>query len=299
MRLEYETLYIDRVGTDERVARVTLNRPDKLNAISALMISELDSALHDLELDPEARVIIIRGAGRAFSSGHDLTGTGQRPPSPRNLEVTGKKTTEDGRPLTVNFRTMLNGGADAQMYMWRMAKVTIVQAHGFCLAGGLEYAMMADLITASEDCLFGHPGHRAVGVARNGNILPLVIGMRKAKELTYTGDAINGIEAEKLGMINYAWPEAELEERTIALADRIANMSADFLAGLKLAMNSFYENMGIQSSVSTCTLMDSAIQQTESAYDWWKRLDQMGLRDALVWRDTLYGDGAFAKPPRK
>ncbi|WP_327752256.1 enoyl-CoA hydratase-related protein (plasmid) [Sphingobium sp. SJ10-10] len=298
MKTEYETLYIDRVGTDGRVARITLNRPEKLNAISPFMMGELDAALHDLELDRTARVIILRGAGRCFSTGHDISGPGQNASSPRNPAMSGTKLTEDGRPLTINYRTMLHAGTDIQMYMWRMAKVTIVQAHGFCLAGGMEFAMMADLITASEDCLFGHPGHRAIGVARNGNILPLVVGMRKAKELFYTGDAIDGVTAEKMGMINYAWPEAELEDRTIALADRIANLSADFLAGLKTAANAFYENMGIQSSVSTCTLTDAALANSESAYEWWSKLDELGVREAVRWRDAGYGDYA-ARSDRK
>lgn len=294
MRTEYDTLYIDRVGIEGRVARITLNRPEKLNAISPHMMGELDAALHDLELDRTARVVILRGAGRCFSTGHDISGPGQNAASPRNPEMSGTKYSEDGRPLTMNFRTMLHAGTDIQMYMWRMAKVTIVQAHGFCLAGGMEFAMMADLVTASEDCLFGHPGHRAIGVARNGNILPLVLGMRKAKELFFTGDAIDGRTAEKLGMINYAWPETELEERTIAFADRIANLSADFLAGLKTAANAFYENMGIQSSVATCTLTDAALANSESAYEWWSKLDELGVKEAVQWRDAGYGDYSAA-----
>lgn len=293
MNSAYEHLYVDRVGTDDRVARITLNRPDKLNALAPQTMGELDHALHVLEADTSARVIILRGAGRAFSVGHDIGNAG-RTVSPRDPSIAFDRKTEDGRPLTINMATSLQAGTDVQMFLWRMAKVTIVQAHGFCLAGGMEFAMMADLVTASEDCLFGHPGHRAIGVARNGMILPLVMGMRKAKELYYTGDAIDGLEAERQGMINYAWPEAELEERTIALADRIANQSADFLAGLKASANRFYENMGIYSSVHSSTQLDAAVQNTESAYQWRTKIAEEGLKAALRWRDGPYGDYSAA-----
>jgi len=165
-----------------------------------------------------------------------------------------------------------------------------VQAHGYCIAGGLELAMMADLVTGSTDCQFGHPGHRGMGVARNGMILPLVIGMRKAKELFYTGDSVDGVEAERLGLINYAWPEEELEARTVALADRIAITSSDFLAGLKAGVNRFYENMGLSAAVEGLTLLDAAVHQTDSAYEWRDRVEKDGLREAVAWRDGRYGD---------
>lgn len=296
MKTEYEHLYIDRVGTDDRVARITLNRPEKLNAFAPQTMGEFDSALRDLEADSTARVIIVRGAGRAFSVGHDLSGTNLRV-DPSSAERTYRIRDEAGRPLTFNHGVNLGKGTAVQMFFWRMAKITIVQAHGYCLAGGMEFAMMGDLVTASEDCLFGHPGHRAVGVARNAMILPMVIGMRKAKELFYTGDAIDGVQAEKLGLINYAWPAGELEEKTIALADRIANQSADFLGTLKLAANRFYENMGIDSSVSTATHLDATIQHTESAYAFREKLVNEGLKAALQYRDGPYGD--YGAAPKK
>ena len=157
---------------------------------------------------------------------------------------------------------------DIHMYFWNMAKVTIAQIHGYALAGGCELAMMADLVTAADDAQLGHPGLRGLGTSRTGVIWPLVIGMRKAKELYYTGDSVTGAEAERIGMINYSWPKEQLEERTIAMADRIANLSADHLAILKLNMNRFYENMGIYSSVRSSTDMDAAAQFTRQSYAW-------------------------------
>jgi enoyl-CoA hydratase len=153
--------------------------------------------------------------------------------------------------------------------------------------------MMADLVTAAEDAQLGHPGLRGLGTSRTGVIWPLVIGMRKAKELYYTGDSISGSEAEQIGMINHAFPAAELDDRTVALADRIATMSADHLAILKLNMNRFYENMGIYSSVRSSTDMDAAAQFTQQSYLWQDKVREsfaagQGLRGALEWRDGPY-----------
>lgn len=277
---DYETLLIDRVGTDERVGRITLNRPEKLNALSRELFTELNEALHEMEADHSIRVIVLRGAGRAFCAGYDLTGgRGGRSYKFRD---------DSGRMLLMNMRTSIQQNTEVQMYFWNMAKVTISCIHGFAAAGGCELAMMADLVVAADDANIGHPGHRGLGVARNGMIWPLVIGMRKAKELSYTGEYITGEEAQQIGMINYAWPQAELEERTIAFADRIAIASADHLGILKVNMNRFYENMGIYSSVRSSTEQDAMAQFTEFAYEWQDQLRENGLKEALAWRDGPY-----------
>ena len=290
----YENLLLDRVGTDGRVARITLNRPDKLNAISPQLAFELHDALRGLEADHSARVVILRGAGRAFSTGHDISGATYGESA---LHPGARFTTRDeqGRVLSANVALMFRQVADVQLYLFRMGKVSIVQAHGYCIAGGLEFAMMADLVTASTDCQFGHPGHRGLGVARNGMLLPLVIGMRKAKELWYTGDAVDGVEAARLGLVNHVWPAEELDERTIALADRIANLSSDYLSLLKAGANRFYENMGLYADVEALTALDAMIANTESGYEWRDRVARDGLRETLAWRDAPYGDYGAGK----
>ncbi|MFN0094020.1 MAG: enoyl-CoA hydratase-related protein [Dehalococcoidia bacterium] len=292
MSEEFENLLIDRVGTDNRVARVTLNRPEKMNALSQELLFELNTALHDLEADDSCRVIILRGAGRTFSAGYDLT--------PRGGGADGvvrryKAVDEKNRRLLMGIRTGMQQITDIQLYFWNMAKVTIAQIHGYALAGGCELSMMADLVVAADDAQIGHPGQRGLGIARNGNIWPLVMGMRKAKELWYTGSSISGAEAEKHGMINYAWPKEQLEEKTIALADKIANLTADHLAIQKVGINRFYENMGIYSSVRTTTDLDAAAQFTGEAYLWQDKVRESfeagtGLKGALDWRDGRYQD---------
>jgi enoyl-CoA hydratase len=288
----FENLEIERAGTDGRVARLTLNRPEKMNSLSQELLFELWDALHDLEADDSCRVIILRGAGRTFSAGYDLA-----PPQGGADAVVRRYTRADAqnRRLLMGIRTGMQQITDIHMYFWNMAKVTIAQVHGYALAGGCELAMMADLVTAADDAQLGHPGLRGIGTSRTGVIWPLVIGMRKAKELYYTGDSVSGAEAERIGMINYAFPKEDLESRTLALADRIANMSADHLAILKLNMNRFYENMGIYSSVRSSTDLDAAAQFTGQSYAWQDKTRESmqagtGLKGALDWRDGPYRD---------
>jgi enoyl-CoA hydratase len=298
MEQEYQNLLLDRVGTDGRVGRITLNRPEKLNTLSQDLLFELNDALHMWEADPSVRVIILRGAGRVFSAGYDLTPYKNADGGKPRLEYAYNDV--EGRRLVMNVRTSMQQITDIQLYFWNMAKVTIAQVHGYCLAGGVELAMMADMVVASEDVKMGHPGVRGLGYPRNGAIWPLVIGMRKVKELSLSGDTISGMEAEKIGMINYAWPAEQLEQRTVEFADRYANMTADHLALIKAACNRWYENMGIYSSMRSSTELDAMGQSTAEAYLWQEKMRESmaaggGLKQALDWRDGRYADGRTAK----
>jgi len=281
----YETLIVDRLGTDRRIGRITLNRPERVNALNAKLFREFRDALQALEADHECRVIIVRGAGRGFCAGYDL---GPQPADDRSDRPRRTHTDAKGRPLSLEFRAALQEAVDIQLYFWNVAKITIAQLHGPVLAGGCELAMMADLVVAADDAEIGHPGLRGIGTARNGNIWPLVVGMRKAKELYYTGDNVTGAQAVECGMINYAWPAEELEARTLAFADRIANMTSDHLAVLKLTMNRFYENMGIYSSIRSATDLDALAQFTEHTYQFRDEFAAGGLKHALRWRDEPY-----------
>ena len=292
---DFENLVVDRVGTDGRVGRITLDRPEKMNALSQELLFELNDALHDLEADDSCRAIILRGAGRTFSAGYDLTPTQGRGADAVVRRFRGAD--EQGRRLLMGIRSGMQAITNIHMYFWNMAKVTIAQVHGYAIAGGCELAMMADLVVAADDAQLGHPGLRGLGTSRTGVIWPLVIGMRKAKELYYTGENITGAEAEEIGMINYAWPKEELEERTIAFADRIGVMTADHLSILKLNMNRFYENMGIYSSVHSSTDLDAAGQFTGFSYEWQDKNRELGMRDAVRWRDGLFRDNDWYKHP--
>ena len=152
---DYEHLIIDRVGTDDRVARITLNRPEKMNALSQELLFEFNDALHELEADHEVRVIIVKGAGRTFSAGYDLT---PRLGGADGVVRSFQRQDAQGRSLPMNNRTAMQQITDIHMYFWNMAKITIAQVHGYAIAGGCEVAMMADMVVATEDSQFGHPG---------------------------------------------------------------------------------------------------------------------------------------------
>jgi enoyl-CoA hydratase len=280
----YKCIVLERLGADERLARITLNRPGKVNALSLTLFHEFRDCLRKLEADHECRVVIVAGAGRGFSAGYDLSPDDQT--STRRTLIDKKN-----RRLLMEVRTALSEITDIQLYFWNMAKVTIAQIHGPCLAGGCELAMMADLVVAADDAQIGHPGLRGLGTARNGNLWPLVMGMRKAKELYYTGDSVSGTEAAACGMINYAWPADELEARTLAFAERIANITSDHLAVLKTTMNRFYENMGIYSSMRSATDLDALAQLTEHTQDFHEQFAEGGFKHALRWRDEPYRHG--------
>ncbi|MPZ98046.1 MAG: enoyl-CoA hydratase [Dehalococcoidia bacterium] len=283
----YENLLIDRVGTDGRIARVTLNRPEKMNALSQELLFEFRDALEDLEADHDARVVIVRGAGRTFSAGYDLTPAQQTGEDAIVRQF--KQRDDQGRRLWPGVRAGMQRITNIHMYFWNMQKVTIAQVHGYAIAGGCELSMMADLVTCADDAKFGHPGLRFAGT-RTSMILPLLIGMRKAKELFYTGDNISGEEAVRVGLANWSSPVEELEDRTIAFADRIAILPADHLAMLKVHMNRFHENMGIYSSVHSSTDLDAAGGFTSQAYQWQDKMRDGGLKEALAWRDGPYQD---------
>ena len=283
----YENILTDRVGTDDRIGRITLNRPEKMNALSVELLNEFRDALQAFEVDDSVRAIIVRGAGRTFSAGYDLTPGGGHGSDAVEGQFTRRD--EEGRRLFSGIRGGMQRITDIQMYFWNMQKITIAQIHGYAIAGGCEMAMMADLVTAADDAQLGHPGLRFAGT-RNSLIWPLVIGMRRAKELFYTGESISGTRAAEIEMINYAWPLDELDERTITLADKIAILPADHLAMLKLHMNRFYENMGIYSSIRSSTDLDAAGQFTTQNYEWNDRMQRDGFKSALAWRDGPYRD---------
>ncbi len=277
--MAYKTIIFDRYGTDNRLGRITLNRPEKLNTLSAELLGEFESCLRDVSRDPDVRVLIIRGAGRAFGAGYDLGPAAGQYGAPQPIKQPYQRS-----------RWGLQDGLRLQMYLWNLPKITIAQVHGYCLAGSCEYAMMCDLVVAAEDARIGHPGVRGLGHPRNSCFWPLIIGMRKSKELMYTGDQVDGKEAEAIGMINHAVPADKLEEEVTRLAERIANQSADSLAIHKEAMNRWWQSMGIEGAARAAADFDGQYQMTEQAQLLNAKIRELGLKNAFTWRDAPYGD---------
>ncbi len=283
---DYENLLVERLGAEERLARITLNRPDRMNALSPDLLNELDRALHELEEDPAVRVIILRGAGRAFSAGYDLV-------TPRRSQ--DYQAAAEGRRSVWRTRTNMVRVSDLYLYLWNMAKITIAEVHGYCIAGGCELAMMTDLVIAADNAKLGHPGTRGLGTSRTAVLWPLIIGMRKSKELLYTGDSISGTEAERIGMVNKAVPAADLESTVLQWANRIAIQAADSLALQKRSVNTYFEQT-IYPAIHSATDTDAMYQFTEQAWAWQAKVREVtapggpGFKAALDWRDGPYAD---------
>jgi enoyl-CoA hydratase len=294
---EFENLLYEKFGADNHLARITLNRPEKMNSLSYDLLQDFRRALEEAEDDPEVRVIVVKGAGRTFSAGYDLT------PGPRRQYPAMPGAPQ--RRSVSNIRTNMSRVTDLQMYLFNISKPTIAQVHGYAVAGGCEFAMMHDIIIASEDAKFGHPGVRGLGTSRTCAIWPLVIGMRKTYEMMYTGDSIDGREAERIGMINKAVPAGELDQTVQRWGERIGIQTGDSLAMIKRSINTFYENMGIYPSTHTATDTDAMYQFTGQSYLWQDKVAESfkgggGLKEALAWRDGPYGDyRAAGQPPQK
>lgn len=276
--MEYNTIIVDRYGTDGRIGRITLNRPEKLNTLSNQLLDELECALKEMAKEHSIRVIVIRGSGRGFGAGYDLSSAGAELQKLPPEAVFG------------HLRMGYQDGARLQMFLWNLPKITIAQVHGYCLAGSLEYAMMCDLVIASDDAVIGHPGVRGLGHPRNSCFWPLILGMRKTKELMYTGDQLSGKEAAEIGMINRSVPSEDLEKEVTRMAERIGNQSADALAIQKEALNRWWQTMGIDGAVKAAADYDCMYQFTEQARLLNQKIKELGLKAAFEWRDKPYRD---------
>lgn len=215
----------------ENIARITMNRPDKRNALNHALWDDLIAAIDQAENAPEVRVVILCGAGKAFCSGWDLRGSYYTSVPEGYDEWT-----------TGNALSTLRGISERYLKIMNLPKPVIAQIHGYCLAAGCYLEMLCDVAIAAEDALFGHP------VGRGGvDSMPLWItylGMRKAKELLLTQQIIDGKEAARIGLVNRAVPADKLEEEVWKMAQAIAEAPPDSIAIQKEAFNTHAEIMG-------------------------------------------------------
>lgn len=259
------------------IATITLNRPEKLNAISDGLRSDLEKALGEAELDGTVRVIVIKGAGRAFCAGYDLTPLGP------------EDTRRQNRTLPTD-RVELVRSAQRWMSMWSLPKPIIAQVHGYCIAGGNEIAGMCDLVYAAEDAVFGQPQGRALGIAITMGLWPIKMPLDKAKELLFTGDSITGKDAAGLGLATKAFPGDRLNDEVRAITERIAKTPVEYLAIIKAAANRYYELMNIKSAVEQGGELDAVYHATPGYEEFGRMAREHGLKAALDWRDKRFED---------
>ncbi len=268
-------------------ARITLNRPDKLNALSLELQAELNEALWEADNHRDVHCVIIRGAGRAFSAGYDLSGGGGRVPVSRienadNSYRGGRSIDDDAWQLERAQRF--------RMALFDMHKPTIAQVHGYCLAGGTDVALLCDMVIAAEDATFGFPPARDLGALPN-NMWLYNVGPQWAKRLTLTGDTVTGAEAQKIGLVLKAVPAEALEAEVEGLADRMALIDPDLLSANKRIINLGLELMGARTLQRMAAENDVRGHNTRAAAAYMQSVREVGLKETLRQRDAKFGDG--------
>ncbi len=279
--MPYETVLYD---TDGAIATITLNRPERLNTIVPPMPDELQDAVERASLDGAVKVIVLRGAGRAFCAGFDFGG---------GFHHWDEGMTTDGRWDPGKDFAMATSPAAGPvpkfMSIWRSPKPVIAQVHGWCVGGGSDMALCADLVIASDDARIGTPYSRMWGCYLTGMWL-YRLGLTRAKEYALTGRPLSGAEAAEAGLINRSVPFAGLEAEVAAEAARLAAIPLSQLTAMKLVVNQAYENMGLASTQTLGPILDGLMRNTPDAEEFIELAERDGVGAAVARRDGLFGD---------
>jgi enoyl-CoA hydratase len=254
--------------------RIVLDRPAKLNALSGPLVAALMAALDAAVADPAVRVIVLEGAGRAFSSGYDL-----------GEEVEG------GIDGPVQWRAFLAADIAATLRILDCPKPVIAKVHGYALAGGLEIAMACDLIVAAEGTRLGEPEIR-YGSAPVTLLMPYLVGQKKTRELLLTGDLIDAAEAERIGLVNRVVPIEQLAAEVDRLADRLARTPPEVMSLTKQMLNRAMDAAGFRAAVEAGLDLGAIINaaDTPEQREWDEIVRRDGLKAALAWRDRRYDE---------
>ena len=282
--MAYETLLYT---AGDGIATITLNRPDRLNTIVPPMPDEIEAAVLEAVTDDDVKVIVLRGAGRAFCAGFDFGG---------GFHHWDERLTTDGKwdpGKDFAWATSSFGAVPRFMSVWRSQKPVIAQVHGWCVGGGSDFALCADLVIASEDARIGTPYSRMWGAYLSGMWL-YRLGLTKAKEYALTGKPLSGKEAAEVGLINDAVPFAELESTVRAQAKALAQIPASQLAAMKLVVNQAYENMGLASTQTLGPILDGLMRNTPEALAAIEKAEREGVSALIADRDRPWGDYASA-----
>ncbi|MEM6703199.1 MAG: crotonase/enoyl-CoA hydratase family protein [Acidobacteriota bacterium] len=268
-------------------ARITLNRPEKLNALTLQLQKELSEALWEADNDRSVHCVILKGAGRAFSAGYDLSGAGSNVPvSP----VESPDGDYRGRQSLDDDAWQLERAQRYRMALFDMHKPSIAQVHGYCLAGGNDLALMSDMVITASDAVFGFPPARDLGALPN-NMWMYHVGPQWAKRLTLTGDTITGAEAQEIGLVLKAVAPDQLEAEVEQLADRLALIDPDLLTANKRIINVGMELMGARTLQRLAAENDVRGHNTAAARSFRESVAKNGLRETLRARDAKFGDG--------
>jgi enoyl-CoA hydratase len=284
--MHYETLLYDVAGA---VATITLNRPERLNTIVPPMPEELEAAIHRAIADEQVKVVVLRGAGRSFCAGFDF-GDGFHQWD-ESLSTDGAW--DPGKDFAFATAQAV-GPVPKFMSLWRSPKPVIAQIHGWCVGGGSDMALCADLVIASEDARIGTSYSRMWGSYLSGMWL-YRLGLTKAKEYALTGKPLSGTEAVDAGLINAAVPFARLEQEVAERAAQLASIPASQLSAMKLIVNQAYDNMGLASTQLLGPVLDGLMRNTPDAKRFIELAEREGVHSAVARRDGPFGDYSQAR----
>jgi enoyl-CoA hydratase len=291
---------------DGRIARITLNRPERGNGITLEMPRELAAAVERADLDPAVHVIALSGAGKGFCGGYDLVASAEQ----RMEGVGGGADAPEGSPLDplVQLRNhdpagtwdpivdyaMMSRNVRGFMSLFHADKPVVCKVHGFCVAGGTDMALCSDLLVIADDARIGYPPARVWGTPTT-MVWAHRIGPEKAKRLLFTGDLLTGREAHEWGLAIESAPPEELDARFEALLERIALVPVNQLVMHKLLVNQTLHAQGLQTTQTLATVFDGVARHTPEGFAFQQRAAEAGFKEAVRERDEPFGD---APPPR-
>jgi len=297
---------------DGRIARITLDRPERGNGITLEMPRELAACVERANLDPEIHVIGLAGNGSGFCGGYDLVASAERMGSAQG----GDAETPSGSPLDpatiarnhdpdgtwdpVTDFQMMSRNVRGFMSLFFSDKPVICKVHGYCVAGGTDMALCSDLLVVEDVAKIGYPPARVWGVPTTA-LWAHRIGPARAKRLLLTGDSITGAQAVEWGLANEAAPAAELDARFEALVERVARLPVNQLVMHKLLVNQSVAAQGLYSTQVLGTFFDGIARHTEEGFDFVHRAAEAGFKEAVRERDEPFGDFGLPggrEPPR-
>ncbi len=299
-----------RTETEDGVRSIILCRPEAYNTITPDLRDELGQALDEADLDREVRVVLVRADGPAFCAGYGLDwstraqaaegpageppgkGAGLRPAPWRPGGPSREARVWD----SVSDYRMMSRFVETYMKLWYLSKPTLAAVQGWCIGGGTDMVLCADLIVAAESARFGYPPARVWGTPTTA-MWVYRLGLERAKRYLLTGDEISAERAAEMGMILETVPDAALQQHALDLARRMARLPLSQLVMLKLLCNQTAENMGLASSRQLGTLFDGIARHTQEGLDFVARAGAVGFRQAVRERDDPFGD--YGSRPKK
>ena len=272
--MKFSTL---RYARDGRIARITLDRPQRLNAINRKMPGEIRCAVERANADDAVHVIVLAGAGRAFCAGYDLKAFAEA--KARNPVI------QDMPWDPMRDYQLMKRWTEDFFSLWRSCKPVICKVHGYAVAGGSDIALCADIVVMAEDARIGYMPARVWGCPTTA-MWVYRLGAEKAKRMLLTGDTIDGATAKAWGLVHDAVPAKKLDAAVDALARRMAGVPKNQLMMQKLMINQAYDNMGLAGTQMIATLFDGITRHSPEGM-WFKRhAEKHGFHEAVRWRDS-------------